>query len=39
MIVPMKKAAVIAQSKDAEGVVRSLRSLGVLHVEDRKSVV
>lgn len=33
MIVPMKKAAVIVQSKDAEEAIRALRSLGVLHVE------
>src|SRR3989338_918288 len=33
MIVPMKKAAIIVQSKDAEGAIRTLRSLGVVHVE------
>lgn len=33
MIVPMKKAAVIVQSKDAAPALQGLRSLGVLHVE------
>jgi V/A-type H+-transporting ATPase subunit I len=33
MIVPMKKIAVITQAKDADGAVKSLRKLGVLHVE------
>src|SRR3990167_3731173 len=33
MIVPMKKAALIVQSKDAEGAIRTLRSLRVVHVE------
>lgn len=33
MIVPMKKAVIIAQSKDAEAAVKKLRSLGVVHVE------
>lgn len=36
MIVPMKKAAVIAQAKDAEGVVKKLSELGVLHVEHQR---
>ncbi len=36
MIVSMKKAWVIAQSKDAQGVVRQLRSLGVLHIEHQQ---
>lgn len=33
MIVPMKKVAVIALSKEADSAVRALRALGVLHVE------
>lgn len=33
MIVPMKKAAIIVQSKDASLCVHKLRSLGILHVE------
>src|SRR3989338_7627967 len=33
MIVPMKKVAVITQSKDALYAVGKLRSLGILHVE------
>lgn len=33
MIVPMKKAVVIVQEKDAPEAIKSLRSLGVLHVE------
>lgn len=33
MIVPMKKATVVVQSKDAEMTLKSLRQLGVLHVE------
>jgi V/A-type H+-transporting ATPase subunit I len=33
MIVPMKKVAIIVQSKDADITVKRLRSLGVLHVE------
>ena len=36
MIVPMKKAAIITQSKDAVSAIEKLRSLGVLHVEHRK---
>lgn len=37
MIVPMKKAAVIVQPKDAEEAIRKLRSLGVMHVENQQS--
>ena len=33
MIVPMKKTAVIVQSKDAEDSMEKLRALGALHVE------
>lgn len=33
MIVPMKKADVIIQAKDAEAALGSLRSLGILHLE------
>jgi len=33
MIVAMKKATVVVQSKDAETTLKSLRQLGVLHVE------
>lgn len=33
MIVPMKKVAIITQAKDAESAIKSLRSLGVVHVE------
>jgi V/A-type H+/Na+-transporting ATPase subunit I len=33
MIVPMKKATILVESKDAEEAVRCLRTLGVLHVE------
>jgi V/A-type H+/Na+-transporting ATPase subunit I len=32
MIVPMKKAIVLMQAKDAEGAVKALRGLGVLHL-------
>ncbi len=37
MIVPMKKAAVIVQSKDAVSAIGKLRSLGVVHVEHQKA--
>ncbi|MDD5680960.1 MAG: hypothetical protein PHI59_06945, partial [Candidatus Omnitrophica bacterium] len=37
MIVPMKKSAVITQSKDAAYAVEKLRSLGILHVEHCKA--
>lgn len=37
MIVPMKKVFILAQSKDAEAAVKSLRKLGVLHVEHQKA--
>lgn len=33
MIVPMKKAAVVTQAKDAPAALESLRSLGILHLE------
>ena len=33
MIVPMKKATIITQDKDADSTVSALRRLGVLHVE------
>jgi len=33
MIVPMKKATILLESGDAEEAVRTLRTLGVLHVE------
>ncbi len=33
MIVPMKKTAIIVQEKDTQAAVRSLRELGVVHVE------
>lgn len=36
MIVPMKKAAVIVQTKDADGAVDRLGGLGVLHVEHQR---
>lgn len=36
MIVPMKKATVFVQSKDADGAINELRSLGILHVEHHK---
>jgi len=36
MIVPMKKATIIIQNKDADSSVVALRSLGVLHVEYNK---
>ncbi len=36
MIVPMKKAAIIMQQKDAEESVRVLRCLGVVHVEHQQ---
>ncbi|MDD5098057.1 MAG: hypothetical protein PHU59_06205, partial [Candidatus Omnitrophica bacterium] len=37
MIVPMKKAVIITQTKDALSVVSSLRALGVLHVEHKQA--
>jgi V/A-type H+-transporting ATPase subunit I len=33
MIVPMKKATILVESKEAEETVRYLRTLGVLHIE------
>ena len=36
MIVPMKKIAVLVQSKDADSTLKTLASLGVLHVIHRK---
>ena len=37
MIVPMKKATIIVQSKDSDATVASIRSLGMLHVEHEKA--
>ncbi|MFH1622752.1 MAG: hypothetical protein ABIA97_06525 [Candidatus Omnitrophota bacterium] len=37
MIVPMKKAMIIVQSKDSDSAVANLRSLGVLHIEHQKA--
>lgn len=37
MIVPMKKVAILVQDKDAESAVASLRSLGVVHVENQQA--
>ncbi|MBU4376170.1 MAG: hypothetical protein KKD29_01680 [Candidatus Omnitrophica bacterium] len=37
MIVPMKKATIFVQSKDADGAINELRSLGILHVEHHKA--
>jgi len=37
MIVPMKKAVVVTQAKDSLSAVRSLRTLGILHVEHEQS--
>jgi len=36
MIVPMKKATVIVQAKDAPEALLKLRSLGIMHVEHQK---
>ena len=36
MIVPMKKTAILVQSKDASSAVEILRSLGLLHVEHQQ---
>ena len=36
MIIPMKKIAVMVQSKDADQSVGTLRKLGILHVEHQK---
>jgi vacuolar-type H+-ATPase subunit I/STV1 len=36
MIVPMKKAVIIVQSKDSDSTVGKIRSLGMLHVEHQK---
>lgn len=36
MIVPMKKAAILVQSKDAEAAIRHLGALGVVHVENQR---
>ncbi len=38
MIVPMKKATVIIQPKDADSAIRKMRSLEVLHVQHQKAV-
>ncbi len=35
MIVPMKKATILVQAKDADQAVRDLRKFGVLHVEQQ----
>ncbi|MFH0840311.1 MAG: hypothetical protein V1883_04800 [Candidatus Omnitrophota bacterium] len=39
MIVPMKRTTVLVQSKDADGAINELRSLGILHVEHHKAPV
>jgi V/A-type H+-transporting ATPase subunit I len=36
MIVPMKKAVVIVQAKDADDALENLRSLGLLHIEHQQ---
>jgi V/A-type H+-transporting ATPase subunit I len=36
MIVPMKKATLIVQEKDAQAALAQLRSLGIIHVEHQK---
>lgn len=33
MIVPMKKASILCESRDAESTVKYLRTLGIMHVE------
>ncbi len=33
MIVPMKKATILFETKDAEATITNLRTAGVLHVE------
>jgi len=37
MIVPMKKAGIIVQTKDADSAVRTVQRLGILHIEHRKA--
>lgn len=37
MIVPMKKVFILTQSKDTTAAVKSLRKLGLLHVENQKA--
>ena len=37
MIVPMKKVFILTQSKDSTDAVKSLRKLGLLHVENQNS--
>ncbi len=37
MIIPMKKAAIITQSKDSSEAIGRLRSLGILHVEHTRA--
>ena len=37
MIVPMKKVFILTQSKDAADAVKSLRKLGLLHVENQEA--
>lgn len=36
MIVPMKKIAVILQSKDAHAAIKKLRAFGVVHIEEQQ---
>ncbi len=36
MIVPMKKVAILVQSKDSANTIQALRSLGVVHVEHQR---
>lgn len=36
MIVPMKKATLLMQAKDADAVIKKLRSLGLLHIEHQQ---
>jgi V/A-type H+/Na+-transporting ATPase subunit I len=37
MIVPMKKVFILTQSKDSADVVKSLRALGLIHVENQEA--
>lgn len=37
MIVPMKKAGIIVQTKDADPAIRTVRRLGILHIEHQKA--
>ncbi len=36
MIVPMKKIAIILQSKDAQAAIKKLRAFGVVHIEEQQ---